>query len=134
MATAAFRRAWLGNVYRSSQNSGRSLLEELNAQVDLRLAAVATGQVISSAKANGNEVSYSDKGNAGISQIGVVEIAAQMVELYESAEARLIALGTPAPADAEIYAEMKGRLRQAVRSYSSSFQFLRQPAGLPVPS
>jgi hypothetical protein len=128
MASASFRRAWLGRVYRSRETSGRTLIDALNYEVDTRSAAVESGQVISSVEANGNKVDFSTTDNAGISQVGIVEIASQMVELYESAQSYLLALNGTDPDDAAIYAQMNARLRQRVNRYSDSFLLLRHRA------
>ena len=108
MATAARKKAgWLSYVYR--KKGGRTLLVHIQEHLDSLFEQTSNG-TISAVSGNGHSVSYGGEFTTG----EVFELASEMEDLHNTAKARLIAAGTAAPSDEQIYNEMVFLIGDAV--------------------
>lgn len=122
--TADFKYAWLGSQYRAAVAASQTLLARLQAQADSSIIALSASGSIKATGGNGKTVEFFGP-ESGQSPNELGELCGEMLRLYDSAAEALVNSGIASPADAQIYAEMKGRL-VPIRSTTSDFTRMRE--------
>lgn len=101
-----FKRAFLRRQATLAVENSRTLEAQLEATLDERVDAVASGQAIASTSGNGQSVSFSEPGKGGPGADGIAELASELLDRY----ARAVATLGGTPTDAEILEQMLSEL------------------------
>lgn len=129
MVSTSIKRLWLRRIYAQTTAGGgttyATLAEALQAYAFVALDAIKGG-TIASTSANNHAVAFSNRDN-GATPDDVAAMAGEMLDLYDTAEAALIATGITSPTDAQIKTEMLDRL-QVVTDFSPQFINIRRSA------
>lgn len=119
------KRGWLRSLIEIARLAGTPLRSYLLGLLVEKGPNVTAGEFASGVTANGKSISYSTPGAAGPTQPDVVSEVSNFLDLYNEAEAGLIAGGTPTPTDAQIGAAMVDAIH-GVTSFTTSHANLRR--------
>lgn len=119
------KRGWLRSLIEIARLAGTPLRTYLLGLLVEKGPNVTAGEVAAGVTANGKSISYSTPGSGGLTQPGVVGDVSEFLDLYDEAEAGLIAGGTPTPTDAQIGAAMVDAIH-GVTSFTVSHANLRR--------
>ena len=122
MASTAYAKLFLRGLKWDSVTNATTLALTLKTAAQAQLRTVNGGLVLVGAAQNGHSTSFALPANSsGITPSAVAELCSEMLDLYDSARAILVAAGTLAPSDDVIYAAMLVRL-QPVKSFRPNFE------------
>ena len=119
------KRGWLRSLIEIARLAGTPLRSYLLGLLVEKGPNVTAGEFAAGVTANGKSISYSTPGAAGPTQPDVVAEVSNFLDLYDEAEAGLIAGGTPTPTDAQIGADMVDAIH-GVTSFTVSHANLRR--------
>lgn len=123
---SAIQQLWLRRIFAQTSAGGgtvyTTLILALQTVAFASLDAVKGGTVASTTK-NGHAVSFSNRDNGGTPD-DYAALGGEMLELYDSARADLVASGITSPTDLQIYTEMLFRLRP-VTSFRKDYSTMR---------
>lgn len=130
-ATSKFRLQFLRGLYAEAARLNLGLEAALNESISEHYQSTRTGKVVSATAAAGRSVQFSQPAANGASPADIAELASDLLDLFEECDSALISAGIAAPTDAQIFAEMKVRLKPVTESFSD-FSGLRMGHGTPV--
>jgi hypothetical protein len=123
MVSTPEKRLWLRRQYALVPGTYATLLLALQARA-FALADLVGAGAVSSTSAGDRSTSFSNSSNGGTPQ-DMAELGGEMLDLYEIANAALVAGGIPAPTDAQRMTEMLDRL-QPITELRTAYTGLRQ--------
>ena len=125
-ATTPFKRSWLRAKYAAAVAASSTLLAYLNTLNGSAVTASGSaGGSISSVSANGRTTTLAAASQFTLAGQDIAELCGEMLDLYDSSRAALVAAGDASPTDAEIYAQMLSDLHPAYQ-YSPDFSNYRR--------
>ena len=116
MVSTKFKRSQLRRIWRQVPTTHATLLDALNAANDTASLSASTGSgSIVETSGNGHSTKYADPNAASslVAPADIAEMASDFLDLYDSAQAALIAAGTPAPTDEQTFEQMLAELQPA---------------------
>jgi len=100
-----FKKAILRRCQRKAVTEGLTLLAALEALLIARVDENVSGRTIRATAGNGHSVEFEVP--EGLTPVSMVELASELIDLYETARGYL----GGSPTDAQVYAEMLGLLK-----------------------
>lgn len=121
LVTKPYKLLFLSGLKWDAEDATLALFATLKAAARAQLTEVKGGKVLTSTASNGFAGTFSLPLNGqGITPLAAAELCGELLSTYSSAKAALIARGTAAPTDEEIYDEMVLLIEQgsATESYN----------------
>lgn len=119
MVSTKFKRSQLRRIWRTVPTPNATLLDALNAANDTASLSASTGSgSVVETSANGHSTKFADPNSASslVAPADIADMTSDLLDLYDSANAALIAAGTPTPSDEEIFEQMLAELQPAYES------------------
>lgn len=128
MATvsADLKRLFLRGLKWDAEDAAATLYATLKTSARAKLKSTSLGLVLVATTSKGHAAQYQlPNGGAGFTPSNIAELTEELIQLYDRSKADLIAAGTPAPTDDQIFTEMMDWLKP-VRETRGDYSCLRE--------
>lgn len=116
MVSTRFKRSQLRRIWRQVPTTYATLLAALNAANDTASLSASTGSgSVVETSANGHSIKFADPNAATalVAPADIAELTGEFLDLYDSANAALIASGIASPTDTQRFEQMLDELQPA---------------------